>query len=97
MHCEPLQKFTDSILEIQAKLSSDLDFNTLELSLRNAFHELVDHVLLPTLQTILDNRIWFLVALKQLAAKKGSGSVDFAKPLSGSLPEEPCRSLHPIL
>lgn len=71
MHCEPLQKFTDSILEIQAKLSSDLDFNALEFSLRDAFHELVDHVLLPTLQAILDNRIWFLVALKQLAAKKG--------------------------
>ena len=79
MHCQPLQKFTNSILEIQENLSSSLDFNALELSLREAFHELVDHILLPTLQALLNDRKWFLVALKQLAAKKGMRFCGFRK------------------
>ncbi len=79
MHYQPLQKFTDSILEIQENLSSNLDFNALELSLRDVFHELVDHILLPTLQALLNDRKWFLVALKQLAAKKGMRFCGFRK------------------
>ena len=79
MHCQPLQKFTDSILKIQTNLSSSLDFNGLELSLRDAFYELVDQILLPPLQTILNDREEFLDALKQLAAKKGMRFCGFRK------------------
>lgn len=65
------QKFTDIIFGLEAELLSDMDFNAIEIRLRDAFHDLVDQTLLPTLQTILDNRDWFLSSLKQLAAKLG--------------------------
>lgn len=79
MHCKQLQEFTNSIDEIQADLSSSLDFNAFELSLRNAFHKLIDYILLPALQGLLNNCKWFLAALKQLAAKKGMRFCGFRK------------------
>jgi len=65
------QEFTDIISGLKKNFFSNLDFNAIEKGLRDAFHELVDRNLLPILQTILDNRDWFLVSLKQLAAKLG--------------------------
>ncbi len=79
MHCQPVQKLTDSILELQANLSSCLDWNALELSLRNVLHEFIEQILLPSLQEILDDRIGFLAALKQLAASKGMRFNGFRK------------------
>lgn len=79
MHCQPLQHFTDSILKIQADLSSSLDFNGLELSLRDAFYELVNQLLLQPLQAMLSDREIFLVALKKLAAQKGMRFCGFRK------------------
>ncbi len=79
MHCQLLQEFADSILKIQANLSSNLDFNRLELSLRDAFYELTSQLLLQPLQDMLSDREKFLVALKQLAAKKGMRFCGFRK------------------
>jgi hypothetical protein len=79
MHCQPVQKLTDTILELQTNLSSCLDWNALELSLRDVLHDFIDQILLPPLQAILDNRDKFLVALKQLAAKKGMRFCGFRK------------------
>lgn len=79
MHCQPLQHFTDSILKIQADLSSSLDFNELELSLRDAFHELINQLLLQPLQAMLSDSEKFLLALKQLAAQKGMRFCGFRK------------------
>jgi len=79
MHCRPVQELTDTILELQTNLSSSLDWNALELSLRDVLHEFIAQVLLPPLQAILDDRDKFLVALKQLAAKKGMRFCGFRK------------------
>jgi len=79
MHCQPVQKFNSTLLELQANLSSSMDWNALELSLRDVLHGLIDQVLLPPLQTILDDREEFLVALKQLAARKGMRFCGFRK------------------
>lgn len=79
MHCLPVQKLTDAILELQAHLSSSLDWNDLERSLRDALNEFIDQTLLQSLQGILDDRIGFLAALKQLAARKGMRFSGFRK------------------
>ncbi len=70
MLCQPLQKSTYTILEIQADLAASLDWNACESSLRHALYEFIDQVLLTPLQDLLGDP-QFLVALKKNAAKKG--------------------------
>lgn len=79
MLCQPTQELTDTILELQANLVSRLDWNNLEVSLRDALHTFIDQVLLQPLQAILDDRKGFLVALKKLAAQKGMRFSGFRK------------------
>jgi len=79
MNDQSLQEFNDYILKIQEDFSSNLNFNELELLLRGALYDLVDKILLPALQAILDDRDKLLPALKQLAATKGMRFCGFRK------------------
>ena len=78
MH-QSLHEFDNYILKIQEDFSASLNFNELELLLRDAFYDLADKILLPVLQAILDDREKLLPALKQLAAAKGMRFCGFRK------------------
>jgi hypothetical protein len=79
MHSQPIQELTVTIRDMQEKLSSHLDWNALELSLRDALHDFIDRILLPPLQALLDDRQNFLPALKRLAVKKAMRFCGFRK------------------
>ena len=67
----PIQQLTDTLQAIQSCFASDLDWNRLEISLRDALHDFIDQIMLPPLQAVLEDRDGFLPTLKQLAARKG--------------------------
>jgi hypothetical protein len=71
MHSQPVSELTDTINDLLTNLSVSLDWNELEVSLRDVIHKFIEQVLLPPLQAVLDDRKGFLAILKQLAAKKG--------------------------
>ena len=71
MHDLPIQELADTLTKIQSCFSSNLDWNRLEISLRDALHDFIDQIMLPVLQTLLEDRDEFLPVLKQLAARKG--------------------------
>ncbi len=71
MHDLPIQQLADTLQEIGSCFSFSLDWNRLEISLRDALHDFIDQIMLPVLQVLLEDRAYFLTALKQLAARKG--------------------------
>ena len=71
MYDLPIQQLIDTLQEIQSSFSSNLDWNRLEISLRDTLYDFIDQMMLPVLQALLENRNGFLIARKQLAARKG--------------------------
>jgi len=71
MYDLPIQQLTDTLQNIGSCFSVNLDWNRFENSLRDAFHDFIDQVMLPALQALLEDRTYFLTALKQFAARKG--------------------------
>ena len=79
MHCQSIQNLADTIYDIQSTLPLSLDWNDFERCLRNALHDFIDQILLPALQSILEDRENFLPGLKLLAARKGMRFCGFRK------------------
>ena len=71
MYDLPIQQLADTLQKIELSFSSSMDWNGFENSLRDAFHDFIDQIMLPALQALLEDRTYFLTALKQLAARKG--------------------------
>lgn len=71
MHDLPVQQLADTLQKTGSSFSSNLDWNKFEISLRDALHDFIDQIMLPALQRVLEDRDVFLIALKQLAARKG--------------------------
>ena len=71
MYDLPIQQLVDTLQEIQSSFSFTLDWNRFEISLRDALYDFIDQMVLPVLQALLEDRTYFLSALKQLAARKG--------------------------
>lgn len=67
----PIQQLADTLQKIGPCFSSSLDWNGLEIFLRDALHDFIDQILHPILKKLLEDRTGFLAALKQLAARKG--------------------------
>lgn len=68
---ETTNHFSNTIAEIKADFMTHFDFNQLENRLRDAFQTLLDQLLKPLLQDILNDDGIFLSALKTMAAKRG--------------------------
>ena len=67
----PIQQLADTLTKIGSCLSSTLDWNRLEISLRDTLYDFIDQLIRPLLQAVLEDKEGFLPALKQLAARKG--------------------------
>jgi len=71
MHDLPIQQLADTLTKIGSCFSSTLDWNRLEISLRDTLYDFIDQLISPVLQAVLEDKEGFLPPLKQLAARKG--------------------------
>jgi hypothetical protein len=71
MYDLPIQQLADTLTKIGSCFSSTLDWNRLEISLRDTLYDFIDQLISPLLQAVLEDKEGFLPPLKQLAARKG--------------------------